>query len=115
MQGKALDLVKFFDTLKIQLQPGEDVDLITAARSRCLNLRHYEDGCLGISLDETVNRHTRQEVVLGGRLLRLDRRQADVGRGNRNDSLIQSLPLVLTEQVVGTDYAVVPEEGVFHA
>ena len=46
----------FFDTLKVSLQPGEDVDLLTAARSRCLNLRHYEDGCLGISLDETVGR-----------------------------------------------------------
>ena len=45
----------FFDTLKIRLQPGEDLELLTAARSRCLNLRHYEDGCLGISLDETVN------------------------------------------------------------
>ncbi len=46
----------YFDTLKIRLQPGEDVDLLTAARSRCLNLRHYPDGCLGVSLDETVDR-----------------------------------------------------------
>ncbi len=59
----------FFDTLKIRLQPGEDVNLLTAARSRCLNLRHYEDGCVGLSLDETVTRQDLEallEVFSGG-------------------------------------------------
>jgi glycine dehydrogenase len=53
----------FFDTLKIRLQPGEDLDLLTAARSRCLNLRHYEDGCLGLSLDETVTRQDLEALL----------------------------------------------------
>ncbi len=59
----------FFDTLKIRLQPGKDLDVLTAARSRCLNLRHYEDGGLGLSLDETVTRQDLEallEVFSGG-------------------------------------------------
>jgi glycine dehydrogenase len=45
----------FFDTLKIELERGADTEILTAARSRSLNLRHYEDGALGVSLDETTS------------------------------------------------------------
>jgi len=52
----------FFDTLKIKLEPSEDLALLTAARSRCVNLRHYEDSALGISLDETVTRKDLEDL-----------------------------------------------------
>ncbi|MFQ5349365.1 MAG: aminomethyl-transferring glycine dehydrogenase, partial [Thermoanaerobaculia bacterium] len=46
----------FFDTLKIDLDRGTDLEILTAARSRCINLRQYEDGSLGVSLDETTTK-----------------------------------------------------------
>ncbi len=53
----------FFDTLKVPLTPGRDLPILTAARSRCLNLRHYEDGALGVALDETVTRSDLEEIL----------------------------------------------------
>jgi glycine dehydrogenase len=43
----------FFDTLRIE--PGKDTlsKILTAAEARQINFRRYEDGTLGISLDET--------------------------------------------------------------
>ncbi len=52
--GYALGEEPFFDTLKVDLERGVDLEILTAARSRCINLRHYADGALGISLDETT-------------------------------------------------------------
>ena len=52
--GYALGDDPFFDTLKVELERGVDLAILTAARSRCFNLRHYEDGALGVSLDETT-------------------------------------------------------------
>jgi glycine dehydrogenase len=53
--GYSLSGEPFFDTLKIDLERGIDTEILTAARSRCLNLRHYEDGGIGVSLDETTS------------------------------------------------------------
>jgi glycine dehydrogenase len=53
----------FFDTLKIELARGADLGILTAARSRGFNFRHYEDGCLGISLDETVRLEELEELL----------------------------------------------------
>ena len=53
----------YFDTLKVKLEPGEEGPIVTAARSRCLNLRYYPDGCIGISLDETVTRHDLEQLL----------------------------------------------------
>jgi glycine dehydrogenase len=52
--GYSLAEGPFFDTLKVDLERGADQEILTAARSRCLNLRHYDDGALGIALDETT-------------------------------------------------------------
>ncbi len=53
----------YFDTLKVRLEPGEEVSIVTAARSRCLNLRQYPDGGIGISLDETVTRKDLEQLL----------------------------------------------------
>jgi glycine dehydrogenase len=44
----------FFDTLKVSLKKGESERAYQAARDRQVNLRRFEDGSLGISLDETT-------------------------------------------------------------
>ena len=58
--GYSLGDDPFFDTLKVEMERGVNTEILTAARSRCLNLRHYEDGALGVSLDETT---TRQDLA----------------------------------------------------
>ena len=52
--GHSIGEEPFFDTLKVDLERGADTGILTAARSRCINLRHYPDGALGVSLDETT-------------------------------------------------------------
>ncbi len=52
--GYAVGDEPFFDTLKIGLERGADTEILTAARSHALNLRHYEDGSVGVALDETT-------------------------------------------------------------
>jgi len=47
----------FFDTIRIRLGKGRDYaarQIADAAREREINLREYEDGTLGVTLDETV-------------------------------------------------------------
>ena len=44
----------FFDTLRVDVHDGEPEAVLAEARERMLNLRRYEDGSLGISLDETT-------------------------------------------------------------
>ena len=48
----------FFDTIRIRLGKGRNHaarQIADAAREREINLREYEDGTLGVTLDETVN------------------------------------------------------------
>ena len=54
--GFALHDAPFFDTLLIECDPDEQQRILAAAAERCLNLRVYDDGALGIALDETVTR-----------------------------------------------------------
>jgi len=42
----------FFDTLKVKT--NEPNEVVERARQRKINLRLYDDGCLGVALDETV-------------------------------------------------------------
>ena len=49
----------FFDTLKVALPDGERERVLAAALERGINLRRWEDGGVGIALDERI---TRQEV-----------------------------------------------------
>jgi len=45
-----------FDTLKIQLEGGSTQDdLKLRAQEKMINLRYYDDGCVGVALDETCN------------------------------------------------------------
>ena len=61
----------FFDTLRVRLQPGAAPGILAAARERRMNLRTYEDGSLGIALDETVTVAEVQQLLAafaGGRV-----------------------------------------------
>lgn len=44
----------YFDTLRLRLTPHQQVQVHTAATARRVNLRYYENGDVGLSLDETV-------------------------------------------------------------
>jgi glycine dehydrogenase len=44
----------FFDTLRVGLPAGAAAPILAAARERRMNLRAYDDGSLGVALDETV-------------------------------------------------------------
>merc|ERR1712168_436174 len=45
-----------FDTLKIELAGGmTQDDLKQRAKEKMINLRYYDDGCVGVALDETCN------------------------------------------------------------
>ena len=52
--GYTLRYDSFFDTVRVNCTPAEVADIQTAARLNQVNLRWYEDGSVGISLDETV-------------------------------------------------------------
>ncbi len=44
----------FFDTLRIDLDPARSGEILRRALEKNINLRRYDDGSLGIALDETV-------------------------------------------------------------
>lgn len=53
------DALPYFDTIRIKLGKGRTHaarQVADAARERQINLREYEDGTLGVTLDETVDR-----------------------------------------------------------
>jgi glycine dehydrogenase len=45
----------FFDTLRVDLHGLKPAALLAAARERMLNVRPYEDGSIGLALDETTS------------------------------------------------------------
>ncbi|MEZ4699836.1 MAG: aminomethyl-transferring glycine dehydrogenase [Rhodothermales bacterium] len=45
----------YFDTLCVELSPDEQESVLGAAEANCINLRAYDDGAVGIALDETVS------------------------------------------------------------
>ena len=55
---------QFFDTLKLELPEGvgqEDIKLY--AEMQDINLRYYEDGCVGLSFDETLSEYKVHELL----------------------------------------------------
>jgi glycine dehydrogenase len=44
----------FFDTLRVRLDRGAGQRVVTEARKRRMNLRAYEDGSMGVALDEAT-------------------------------------------------------------
>ena len=52
--GLELPDAPFFDTLHVQLPASASAAVLAAARERMINLRRFEDGSLGIALDETT-------------------------------------------------------------
>ena len=45
-----------FDTLRVRLSGGDADEVVNAARNERLNLRHYDDGSIGVTLDELTDR-----------------------------------------------------------
>jgi glycine dehydrogenase len=54
--GKDVGGEPFFDTLRVRLSPAEGAAVVSRARDRRINLRAYEDGSVGVALDETVTK-----------------------------------------------------------
>jgi glycine dehydrogenase len=55
-QGHDVGNEPFFDTLRVRLDDGDARRVIESAAARRINLRAYEDGSLGVALDETTSR-----------------------------------------------------------
>jgi len=45
----------FFDTLRVELSDGQSDAIIRRAEAAGINLRRYDDGAIGVSLDETTS------------------------------------------------------------
>ncbi len=58
----------FFDTVRVELAPGSRDSVMAAASAKQINVRHYDDGTIGIALDETVTAGDLLDLlsVLGG-------------------------------------------------
>src|SRR6266446_7006206 len=56
LRGLGFDLGgdAFFDTLRVRTDPARGARVLARARDRRINLRRYEDGSVGVALDETV-------------------------------------------------------------
>jgi glycine cleavage system P protein (glycine dehydrogenase) len=57
LRGLGLDMGRepFFDTLRVRLDRAAGEKAITAARQRRMNLRAYDDGSVGVALDEATS------------------------------------------------------------
>jgi glycine dehydrogenase len=82
--GYSLGGEAFFDTLRVVLEARESGPILRAARDRLMNLRAFEDGALGISLDETTS-------------------QGDVGDLLEVFALGKSLPFTVAELLAGAE------------
>ncbi|HWV58829.1 MAG TPA: aminomethyl-transferring glycine dehydrogenase [Longimicrobiales bacterium] len=45
---------RFFDTIRVRVAPAAQAEILDAARAAGMNLRPYDDGSIGIALDETT-------------------------------------------------------------
>jgi glycine dehydrogenase len=61
--GRDLGDEPFFDTLRVRLSREEGQAVLLRARGRKINLRAYDDGALGIALDETVSAADLRDVL----------------------------------------------------
>lgn len=61
--GVPVAYTHFFDTLRLALQPEQAQRLRAAAERRHINLRYYDQGHVGLSLDETVQEADLQALV----------------------------------------------------
>ena len=60
--GYSLSHERFFDTLRVRTGPRTDA-VIAGARERMINLRRYDNGTVGIALDETVTTTDVAELI----------------------------------------------------
>ncbi len=62
--GLVLEDKPFFDTIKICLSPKESQKINTLALNRQMNFRLFDDGAIGISLDETTTTSDIKKILL---------------------------------------------------
>jgi glycine dehydrogenase len=53
--GYTIGSAPYFDTLRVEVEPGKASDILTRAHSHQINLRQIDDRTFGITLDETVS------------------------------------------------------------
>jgi glycine dehydrogenase len=72
----------FFDTLRVRLPPGAARGVHQRARSQGINLREYDDGSVGVALDETTTLEDVRDLLKvfaeGGEPPRLEELAAEV-------------------------------------
>jgi glycine dehydrogenase len=61
--GYKLASDQFFDTVKVQQFNGSSSSVLSRARAANFNLREYEDGSIGISLDELSSEEEIEQIV----------------------------------------------------
>jgi glycine dehydrogenase len=61
-QGHTISEDLVFDTLRVKVK-GKASDVQAAAKARKINLRDFGDGSLGVTLDETTDRHLLADLI----------------------------------------------------
>jgi len=54
---------EYFDTLKVRVARGRNEAVHEAAARRMINFRRYDDGCIGVSLDELATRRDVRDIL----------------------------------------------------
>ena len=86
LRDKGYDLggLPFFDTVKVQVTEAQRREILDRCRSQQINLREYQDGALGVTLDEAVS--TRQLEALFG-VFKAQPPEGEIGLGYRGPHL----------------------------
>jgi len=82
--GYELGGLPFFDSIKVKVDDAARKRILAECRARRINLRQYDDGALGIALDETVSTRDVDDLLeaFGGKAP-----QGEIGLGYRGPHL----------------------------
>ncbi|CAB3404111.1 unnamed protein product [Caenorhabditis bovis] len=62
--GHEVEHKDYFDTLKIRMKSGESLEQLKKRSEELqINFRYYDDGCVGLSLDETVKSEDLMDII----------------------------------------------------
>ena len=81
----------FFDTIKVKTEHTEAIR--AAAEGRGINFKYYEDGCIGIALDETTSRTDILDILY---VFSHSLGKSEVGVSFNNEDTIFNIPRELT-------------------
>jgi glycine dehydrogenase len=63
LQGYSVRYSDYFDTIRVDMDPSSQDRITGAAHEERINLRYYDDGSVGISLDEPTTREELQTLL----------------------------------------------------